>query len=69
MTIAPCYRKYFVRMQVNSGGSGLFINFLLLMGEGKTCKMKVHCIILLEGTKGKTKNMDEGLSKQEWQLF
>lgn len=56
-------------MQVNSGGSGLFINFLLLMGEGKTCKMKVHCIILLEGTKGKTKNMDEGLSKQEWQLF
>lgn len=26
-------------------------------------------MILLEGTKGKTKNMDEGLSKQEWQLF
>lgn len=31
--------------------------------------MKVHCMILLEGTKGKIKNMDEGLSKQEWQLF
>lgn len=26
-------------------------------------------MILLGGTKGEAKNMDEGLSKQEWQLF